>query len=67
MLGTPELVRWGVSEADTPQIAALIARALVADQPESLIPEVKGLRRNFNTLKFICSSFEESTNQRNKI
>ena len=53
-IGTPEIVRWGVDKEDAPQIAALIARALVTDQPEALAQEVIGLRRIFSTLKFIC-------------
>jgi glycine hydroxymethyltransferase len=52
-LGTPELVRWGVSEADAPQLAALIARALATDRPEAMSQEVSDFRRSFNTLRFI--------------
>lgn len=52
-LGTPELVRWGVTAADTRQLAALIARALVIDQPETMAPEVSDLRKRFSTLQFI--------------
>ena len=53
-LGTPELVRWGVSEADIPQLAKLFARALDAQQPESLTTEVAALRARFDTLQFVC-------------
>lgn len=52
-MGTPELVRWGVSEADAPQLAALIARALTIDEPETIAQEVSTLRKRFSTLKFI--------------
>ncbi len=52
-IGTPELVRWGVTEADAPLLAALIARALGADDPESLAAEVAGLRASFDRLHFI--------------
>lgn len=52
-IGTPELVRWGVTEADIPQIAQLTARALETDAPESLEGEVAELRRGFDTLQFI--------------
>ena len=52
-IGTPELVRWGVTEADIPHIAALTARALESDAPESLASEVAELRRSFDTLRFV--------------
>ena len=52
-IGTPDLVRWGVSEADVPTLAALIARALVAKEPETLAAEVARLRATFDTLHFI--------------
>jgi glycine hydroxymethyltransferase len=39
-LGTPELVRWGMTEADAPRLADLIAaRALRSDTPEALAPD----------------------------
>jgi len=52
-LGTPELVRWGVSETDIPHLAALIARALATDRPEAMAQEVSDFRKHFNTLRFI--------------
>ena len=52
-IGTPELVRWGVTGADVPELAALIARALVAEQPETLAPEVAQLRAGYDRLHFI--------------
>jgi len=52
-LGTPELVRWGVSETDIPHLAALIARALATDRPEAMAQEVSDFRKRFNTLQFI--------------
>ena len=51
--GTPELVRWGVTENDIPQIAELIVRALGSNEPESLAPEVASLRSKFNQLHFM--------------
>jgi len=54
-LGTPELVRWGVTETDVPEIAALFARALTSNDPESLAAEVAGLRKGFQELHFICT------------
>jgi glycine hydroxymethyltransferase len=54
-IGTPELVRWGVGEKDAPTLAALIARALGADEPGTLAAEVAGLRAGFDRLHFICA------------
>ena len=52
-LGTPEIVRWGVSEADAPRLARLIARALTADDPATLAPEVAEWRKTFCRLHYI--------------
>lgn len=52
--GTPELVRWGVTEADTGEIAALVARALESDNPETIAPETADLRARFDDLHYIC-------------
>lgn len=51
--GTPELVRWGVTEADMPRMARLIAQALRANDPAALAPEVGAWRRSFDRLHFI--------------
>ncbi|MGB3178195.1 MAG: aminotransferase class I/II-fold pyridoxal phosphate-dependent enzyme [Albidovulum sp.] len=51
--GTPELVRWGVSEADAPELARLIAGALRANDPTTLAAEVGVWRRSFDRLHFI--------------
>lgn len=53
-IGTPELVRWGVTKADTKNLAALIARALKTNNPETLAKEVSELRTGFDTIQFIC-------------
>jgi glycine hydroxymethyltransferase len=55
-LGTPELVRWGVTVADAPRMAGLIARALRADDPAELAPEVAAWRAEFDRLHFIRSA-----------
>ncbi|MEZ5931978.1 MAG: aminotransferase class I/II-fold pyridoxal phosphate-dependent enzyme [Alphaproteobacteria bacterium] len=55
-IGTPELVRFGVGEKDAGTLASLIARALNADEPESLAAEVADLRATFDKLHFICGS-----------
>jgi glycine hydroxymethyltransferase len=51
-IGTPELVRWGVKEADVPAIASLIARALDTHDPETLAAETAGLRSRFGTVHY---------------
>ncbi|MFH1806898.1 MAG: aminotransferase class I/II-fold pyridoxal phosphate-dependent enzyme [Pseudomonadota bacterium] len=53
-IGTPELVRWGVDVTDTPELARLIARALMIENPEIIAPDVTGLRARFNRLHYIC-------------
>ena len=55
-IGTPELVRWGVSVADIPEIANLVARALQSDTPEDLADETRELRSRYNKLHFIQQS-----------
>ncbi|MGI9506629.1 MAG: serine hydroxymethyltransferase, partial [Geminicoccaceae bacterium] len=55
-IGTPELVRFGVSEKDTSTLASLIASALNTDEPESLAAEVADLRATFDKLHFIHGS-----------
>ena len=52
-IGTPEIVRWGVTEADVPEIAALLARALKSNTPDDMAHEVANLRVNFNDLHYI--------------
>lgn len=52
-IGTPELVRWGVTESDVPALARLIARALHTDAPEALAPEVAAVRGRFDRLHYI--------------
>ena len=52
--GTPELVRWGVTEKDTAQLASLVSRALGSNNPESLAQEVASFRQTFDKLHYIC-------------
>ena len=52
-IGTPELVRWGMTEADMPGLAALIAEGLRANDPETVAPRTAALRRQFQQLHFI--------------
>lgn len=49
-IGTPELVRWGMTTADAGQLAALIKRSLIG---ERVSEEVASWRRGFETLCFV--------------
>jgi glycine hydroxymethyltransferase len=49
-IGTPELVRWGMTKGHTDQLANLILRAIKGTQVQN---EVSQRRHNFKTLKFI--------------
>jgi glycine hydroxymethyltransferase len=55
-IGTPELVRWGVTVNDASVLGKLIARALTSPDPASLAPEVSRLRARFDKLSYICGS-----------
>ncbi|WP_150524152.1 serine hydroxymethyltransferase [Roseibium sediminis] len=52
-IGTPEMVRWGVSVEDIPQIADILARALTGDTPENLTEETATLRKRFNKVHYV--------------
>ena len=52
-IGTPELVRWGMTSDHAPELARLIAAALRSNDPASLAPEVGNWRQSFNKLHFI--------------
>ncbi|MEL6167720.1 MAG: aminotransferase class I/II-fold pyridoxal phosphate-dependent enzyme [Pseudomonadota bacterium] len=49
-IGTPELVRWGVTSKDAEQLAKLISRGLTES---GIAAEVSNWRRSFDTLCFI--------------
>ncbi|MCV0424297.1 MAG: aminotransferase class I/II-fold pyridoxal phosphate-dependent enzyme [Roseibium sp.] len=51
--GTPELVRWGMNEADMPELARLIAEALRSNAPEAMAGNVSKWRRSFDTLHYV--------------
>jgi glycine hydroxymethyltransferase len=51
--GTPEIVRWGLTAEDMPELAGLIAKALRSNDPLSLGPAVSDFRKRFKTLHFI--------------
>jgi glycine hydroxymethyltransferase len=52
-IGTPELVRWGLTPADAPRMAQLIARALTTNDPATLAQDVGNWRKSFDKLHFI--------------
>jgi len=53
-MGTPELVRWGMTAADMPRLATLIADVLFARRAvKDIAVEVSAWRRTFDTLHFV--------------
>lgn len=52
-IGTPELVRRGVTPQDAPALAELIAAALRSNAPESLAGRTAALRQRFQGLHYI--------------
>jgi glycine hydroxymethyltransferase len=53
-IGTPEIVRWGMTVDDMPPLASLIARGLRGhDSPHQLAAEVTAFRRRFRELHFV--------------
>ncbi len=54
-IGTPELVRRGVTPADAPTLAALIAEGLRSNAPETVAPRTKALRAKFQGLHYMTA------------
>ncbi len=52
-IGTPELVRRGVTPADVPELAALIAEGLRAEAPETVAPRTRAMRARFQGYAYI--------------
>lgn len=52
-IGTPELVRRGVTVADAPALASLIAEALRANDPASVAERTAALRAKFQGMHYI--------------
>ena len=52
-IGTPELVRWGMTVEDMPKLAGLIAQTLRSNAPEEMLAEVSAYRRGFGRLHFV--------------
>jgi len=53
--GTPEIVRWGVTENDIGRIADYVAKALLEQSPEKLAGAVAAMRQEFDTLHYVCT------------
>ncbi|MGO1076381.1 serine hydroxymethyltransferase [Inquilinus sp. CA228] len=50
-LGTPEIVRWGMGPAEMPELAQLLARALLGNtEPDSVAGDVTAFRSRFTRL-----------------
>ena len=53
-IGTPEVVRWGMTAKDMPELAELMAHIIVRNEtPELVRQQVVELRKKFGTLTFI--------------
>ena len=52
-IGTPELVRWGITKDHTKKLAGLIARGLTTNDHLSLASEVREFKEQFTEMKFI--------------
>ncbi|MEM9844020.1 MAG: aminotransferase class V-fold PLP-dependent enzyme [Pseudomonadota bacterium] len=52
-LGTPEIVRWGVTEEHAALLAELIAEGLTGN-PDNVAPKTKELRRLFSRLHYVA-------------
>jgi glycine hydroxymethyltransferase len=52
-IGTPELVRWGVTPDRVGELATLVAKALRSNGPETIADETRALRSEFNTLHYV--------------
>lgn len=52
-IGTPELVRWGMTPDHAPKLAGLIVKALRSNDPAALLPEVSTFRQEFDRLHYV--------------
>lgn len=53
-LGTQEITRWGMTPAEMPDVAALIGRVLLRDEPPEMVrADVVALRARFQTLHYV--------------
>ena len=59
-LGTPEIVRWGMTPADMPELADLLAGALT-DDPAPLASRTTAFRGRFRNLHFLAGDGQPAT------
>lgn len=52
-IGTPELVRRGVTPADAPRLAALIAEGLLGNNPEAVAARARDMRAEFQGVHYV--------------
>ncbi|MDE4174427.1 aminotransferase class I/II-fold pyridoxal phosphate-dependent enzyme [Phaeobacter sp. PT47_59] len=52
-IGTPELVRRGVTPADAPELAALIAQGLTGNDPEAVATRTRAMRARFQGMHYV--------------
>ncbi|TQV77774.1 serine hydroxymethyltransferase [Denitrobaculum tricleocarpae] len=52
-IGTPEIVRWGMTAKDMPELAGLIARGLSEEDPARVAADVTAFRSRFTDLHHI--------------
>jgi glycine hydroxymethyltransferase len=52
-LGTPEIVRWGMTAREMPELADLIVEGLSGERPEETAERVTALRKRFDRLHFV--------------
>jgi glycine hydroxymethyltransferase len=53
-IGTPEIVRWGMTEEHMGALAAFIVRALQgAEDPQAVAADVTAFRKPFDTVRYV--------------
>lgn len=52
-MGTNELVRWGATSGDMPELAELIALALTSTNPGNVAPAITDFRSRFDTVHYV--------------
>lgn len=52
-LGTPEIVRFGMTSADMPELADIVVEALTVGDPARVAPRASAFRKRFDKLHFI--------------
>ena len=51
--GTPEIVRWGMTEGDMPELADIVAEGLTCNDPSALAERTSSFRGKFQSLHFM--------------